>query len=84
MAKTSGPLMSLEAHGSIGKAITFSKRQSGQITRQFHYPKKDPTQAQLTQRFIISVNEAVERCRQDRDAKTHRVNLHPPKRWGIG
>lgn len=37
MAKTKGPLFSLEAHGTIGKEITFSQRKSGSQVR---YQKK--------------------------------------------
>jgi len=33
MAKISGPLFSIEARGSFGPRLTFSKRQSGQQVR---------------------------------------------------
>jgi len=38
--KVSGPLFSLEAHGTVGKVLTFSRRASGQQVR-FQRKQKD-------------------------------------------
>ena len=40
MAKSTGPLFSLEARGSVGECLTFSKRKSGQQVR-FQRKQKD-------------------------------------------
>lgn len=40
MAKTKGPLLSIEAHGSIGRELTFSTRRSGPQVR-FQRKQKD-------------------------------------------
>lgn len=50
MAKLTGPLLSLDAHGSVGRALTFSSRRSGSQVR---FQKKQPdviTTARTTQR----------------------------------
>lgn len=39
MAKLNGPLLSLDAHGSVGRALTFSSRRSG---AQVRFQKKQP------------------------------------------
>ena len=40
MAKLVGPLLSLSAHGTLGKALTYSKRKSGAQVR-FQRGQKD-------------------------------------------
>jgi len=54
MAKSVGPLLSIEAHGQFGKGLIFSKRKSGQMVRQFHEPTGDPTALQIAQREVIA------------------------------
>lgn len=50
MAKLIGPLLSLEAHGTLGNALTFSKRSSGSQVR-FQKKQTDiETTARTTQR----------------------------------
>jgi hypothetical protein len=46
MVKVSGACMSNEAHGSLAKTLTYSRRKSGQQVRDFHYPKKEISQKQ--------------------------------------
>jgi len=52
MAKVEGPLLSQAAHGSVGKILTFSKRQSGQQARGYNKPTKTPTPKQRGQRRL--------------------------------
>ena len=55
MPKISGPLMSQTAHGSLAKQVIYSKKNTGQQVRDFHYPKKNPSLKQYTQRHIIGL-----------------------------
>jgi len=52
MVKLKGPIMSLEAHGSIGKILTFSERGSGSQTRKYTKPIKAPSAKQRAQRRL--------------------------------
>jgi len=53
MAKLQGPLLSVNAHGSIAKRITYSKRASGNQAR-FQRANKDAnTSSQQTQRSLF-------------------------------
>jgi len=54
MAKPIGPLLSIDAHGQIGKALCFSVRKSGQLVRNYHKPTGKRTGDQLAQREIIA------------------------------
>lgn len=58
MVKLKGALLSQEAHGSIAKTITFSKRKSGQQVRRYNKPKVAASPAQRAQRrlteFLVS------------------------------
>ena len=55
MAKTSGPLLSNSAWGSIGERLTFSRRKTGQQAR-FQRAQKDANSAdQLVQRVKYSL-----------------------------
>jgi len=57
MVKLTGPLMSLEARGSLGPGLTYSERKSGSQVR-FQQPQKDNiTPARTIQRkyFIIAI-----------------------------
>ena len=50
MAKLNGPLFSVDAHGSVGRALTFSSRRSGSQVR-FQKKQEDViTAARTTQR----------------------------------
>ena len=53
MAKLKGPLLSANAHGSIAKRITYSKRNTGNQVR-FQHANKDTNSAdQQTQRGLF-------------------------------
>jgi hypothetical protein len=53
MAKLKGPLLSISAHGSIAKRITFSRRSTGNQVR-YQKPNTDyNTPAQQTQRSLF-------------------------------
>ena len=52
MVKLKGPIMSLEAHGSIGKILTFSERGSGSQTRKYTKPLKTASPKQRAQRRL--------------------------------
>ncbi len=53
MAKLEGPLLSINAHGSIAKRITFSQRSTGNQVR-FQRANKDANSAfQQTQRALF-------------------------------
>lgn len=62
MAKTTGPLLSLEAHGTLSKLLTYSKKRTGSIARSFHKPNKEVTLKQWTQRHIIGLLTAHWQC----------------------
>ena len=50
MAKTKGPLFSLEAHGRLGSALTYARRKFRNVVR-FQRPQKDyENTARKTQR----------------------------------
>ncbi len=53
--KLKGPLLSLSAHGKFAQSLIYSKKKTGQIGRQYHYPKTPASQKQLTQRTIIGL-----------------------------
>ena len=55
MAKTKGPLLSLEAHGTLAKTLNYSAKKSGSQVRKHHYPQKKVTGAQWTQRHIMGM-----------------------------
>lgn len=55
MAKLKGPLLSANAHGKIANTLAYSHRNLKNITRKYHYPKKETTLAQWTQRHIIGL-----------------------------
>lgn len=52
MAKTKGPLLSLEAHGAIAKELTFHRRWTKNYGRAYHKPGPPPSHKQRTQRRI--------------------------------
>jgi len=53
MAKLKGPLLSINAHGSIGKRLTYSQRSSGNQVR-FQRANKDANSAsQQTERALF-------------------------------
>lgn len=58
MVKLRGPLMSLDAHGSVSKIITYSRRKSGAQVRSYNKPGRVPSYAQRGQRrlteFIVA------------------------------
>ena len=55
MAKITGPLMSIAAHGKLAQSLIYSKRKEGNIGRGFHMPNKEPSLKQWTQRHIIGM-----------------------------
>jgi len=54
MAKGDGPLLSLDASGTIGKALTFSKWKGINYVRQHTVPTNPKSAAQTTQRTAFS------------------------------
>lgn len=52
MAKTKGPLLSLDAHGSLSKLLTYSNRRSGQQVRKYNKPLVVPSAKQRGQRRL--------------------------------
>lgn len=54
MAKTTGPLMSLDASGTIGKTLTFSKWRGVKYVRQRVIPENPNTSAQVLTRSVFS------------------------------
>jgi len=52
MAKTKGPLLSLDAHGSLSKLLTFSNKRTGQQVRKYNKPLKVPSAKQRGQRRL--------------------------------
>ena len=54
MAKIKGPLLSLDAHGSINKILTYSNRRSGQQVRLFNKPLALPSGSQFGQRRLAT------------------------------
>jgi len=52
MAKTNGPLLSLQAHGSLGKILNYSQRTSGSQCRGYYKPTKPATPTQRGQRRL--------------------------------
>jgi hypothetical protein len=82
MVKLKGPLMSVNAHGQLGKSLSFSKRKEGNIGRQYHYPHKEPSLSQYTQRYIIGLITVRWQCLSDADkaewdelAKAQNLNI---------
>ena len=59
MAKTIGPLLSLNARGSIAGALIFQHGLGGQTTKRHHRGNQTPTAARLAQqaRYRAAVNE---------------------------
>jgi len=55
MAKTTGPLMSLDAWGSVGKTLTFQHSIKSHQVRIMPVPRYTKTPDQLAQRHIIKV-----------------------------
>jgi len=62
MVKTTGPLLSINAHGQLAKTLNYSQRKEGNIGRQFHYPHKEPSQKQYTRRTILGLLTAHWQC----------------------
>ena len=62
MVKTTGPLLSVNAHGQLAKTLNYSQRKEGNIGRQFHYPHKEPSQKQYTRRTILGLLTAHWQC----------------------
>ena len=52
MAKTTGPLISLDAHGSLAKTLNYSSRRSGPQCRKYNKPTGVPSAKQRGQRRL--------------------------------
>lgn len=61
MAKVGGPLMSLEASGSVAGALTFAKWKGRQYVRQLVQPSNPQSAAQETARNAMRVAAAAQR-----------------------
>lgn len=55
MAKLKLPLLSKSAHGQFGKKLNYYTKAGKTYTRKFHYPKRPPTGAQLSRRYITGL-----------------------------
>ncbi len=55
MAKLKGPLFSLDAHGSLGRALTFSSKRSGSQVRFQKRPLDVHSETQLQQRAYFGI-----------------------------
>lgn len=55
MARVTGPLMSMEASGTIGKTLTFANWVGRQYVRRWTRPANPQTQGQMDQRNAFSV-----------------------------
>ena len=55
MARVTGPLMSMEASGTIGKTLTFANWVGRQYVRRWTRPSNPQTQVQMDQRNAFSV-----------------------------
>lgn len=53
MAKTLGPLLSQDAHGTLGKLLTFSSRRSGSQVRKVNQPTGLPSARQFEHRQLV-------------------------------
>lgn len=53
MAKSTGPLFSLNAHGSIKKTLMYQKRKEGQKTRKYTKPKEGGSSKQRARRRLM-------------------------------
>jgi len=74
MAKTSGPLLSLEAHGTLAKTLNYSQRKSGSQCRKYNKPLKIPTPAQRGQRRLTEFLVAQWQNMSDADKATWTTN----------
>ena len=77
MPKVTGPLISLDAKGDVGKKLTFQKRPSGSAVYPFSKPgarvkkNKEPSASQITIRDYVK--EAVEHW--------HMLTADEKKQW---
>lgn len=74
MAKTTGPLLSQQAHGTLGNILTYSKRQSGQQVRKINKPLKEPSAKQLGHRRLVSFITTHWKYMSDADKTTWATN----------
>ena len=82
MAKTKGPLLSLDAHGSLSKLLTYSNRHSGQQVRKYNKPLAIPSAKQRGQRrlteFLVAQWQNMtpaEKATWEANAKASALNL---------
>lgn len=74
MAKTKGPLLSLDAHGSLAKELTYSSRRSGSQVRKYNKPLVTPSAAQRGQRRLTEFLVAQWQNMSDADKATWETN----------
>lgn len=55
MARVTGPLMSMEASGTIGKSLTFANWVGRQYVRRWTRPSNPQTSSQMEQRNVFSI-----------------------------
>lgn len=82
MAKTVGPLLSQDAHGSLSKLLTYSNKRTGQQVRQYNKPLAPPSAKQRGQRrlteFLVAHWQnmtAAQRATWETNAKASGRNL---------
>ena len=79
MAKTKGPLLSLEAHGSLAKTLNYSQRKSGSQCRKYNKPLVTPSAAQRGQRRLTEFLVAQWQNMSDADKATWATNAAASK-----
>lgn len=74
MAKTKGPLLSSDAHGSLGRVLTYSHRKSGKQVRTYNKPLVAPSAKQRGQRRLTEFLVAQWQNMSDADKATWETN----------
>lgn len=77
MAKTTGPLLSIEAHGSLSKILTYSRRRSGSQARKYNKPTVPATAKQRGQRRLTEFLVAQWQNMSAADKATWAANARP-------
>jgi hypothetical protein len=81
MAKVKSPLLSLNAHGQLGKSLIHQYKNTLHNVKKFSYPKKKATFNQLNQRYIMGLLNARWQAFNDATKTSYNnlgANLSPP------
>lgn len=74
MAKVTGPLLSQSAHGKLAQELIYKRRSGSNLIRKYHYPRKDVSLKQWTQRHIMGLLTAQWQCFSDATKLTWNTN----------